>query len=122
MLGLKRISLVGFGTAVLLGITAPSFAASQDIPWIWNSGDHDAEARFESTGEHIYAKEYEGNDYVDYDPPGAGEQRWYIPGSEDGTQKDNNLSYGEDQEFLMQVCETKFAAPDDCSAWVGGRT
>jgi hypothetical protein len=107
------IAVAGADFAIV-GISAPAMA-SQDIGWTWNSGDHDAEARFEATGEHYYAVEVNGNDYVDWSGS-SGSGRWWIPGSETNTQKDLNLSFAENTAVTLQVCEEHTAFPDDCSS------
>lgn len=106
---------VVIGAIAALGVAAP---ASADIAWTWNNNDdRDSKAKFVSYGEHVYAYEYEGTDYVDYAyGPNEG-LRWYIPGKEDKTQKDLNLDIKEGLVFQMEVCEDKNLAPDDCSDW-----
>jgi hypothetical protein len=105
----------------VLGVAGPAVAAGVDIPYTWNSGDHDAKARFASAGDNFFAVEYEGNDYIDWSNSSIGSGRWYVPGSEDATRKGLNLEMPEGTTVKMQVCETKTAAPDDCSDWEPGR-
>lgn len=117
---ISRIGLAAIGGIAVLGLAAPAIA-QQDIAYTWNNNsDQDAKAKFESEGEHIYAYEYEGNDYVDYSYGSNSGLRWYIPGSEDKSRKDNNLEIAEGVVFKMQVCEEKWASPDDCSTWRSG--
>ncbi len=117
---IHKVGLAAIGGVAVLGVAAPAIAET-DIPYTWNnSSDQDAKAKFESTGEHIYAYEYEGNDYVDYSYGSNTGLRWYIPGSEDKSRHDNDLSISEGVVFKMQVCEDKNLAPDDCSSWKSG--
>lgn len=51
-------------------VAAPALA-SQNIPWTWNSGDHDAEAKFTAYGEVYHGRGYEPDSYVDWTSPGA---------------------------------------------------
>ena len=104
----------------VLGAAGPA-SAGVDIPWTWNNNDDkDARGYFESTGDHFYGIENEGNDYLDWDSEVNGDGRWYIPGSETGVKGDLNLDLEEGTKAYMQVCETKTAAPDDCSDWDDG--
>ncbi len=119
-LNIRSFALAGGCGSHDIGDVEPSFAT--DIAWTWNNErDKDAKARFEDADEHIYAYEYEGNDYVDYAYGGNTGLRWYISGSEDKSQKDLNLSISEGLTFSMQVCEEKTGVPDDCSDWRSGK-
>ncbi len=107
--------------AVLLtgaGLTAAPAAAQQDIPWTWNSNDHDVRGRFEATGEKVLAREYHGRTYIDYQRS----SRWWIPGSHTGAMKTLNLSYPEGKAFKFNVCQHHENFPDDCSGWRYGAT
>lgn len=115
-----RVSVAAIGAVSVLGVAAPAIAQT-DIPYTWNnSSDQDAKGKFESYGEHVYAYEYEGNDYIDYSFGSNTGLRWYIPGSEDKNRHDLNLEINEGVVFKMQVCEDKNLAPDDCSSWKSG--
>ena len=111
------------GALLAIGVATPANAGA-DIGWTWNNnGDKDVKAKFVHNGENIHAVENDGNTYVEYNPPGSGgHQVWYVPGSATRSEKVNNLSYDEGLTFTMQVCESKTAAPDDCSAWKTGTT
>ena len=117
---LRNLAISCLASAALFGGASPALAG-EDIPWTWNnSSDKDVKGAFKHYGEHFQAYEYEGNDYLDYDWSGIDPQRWYIPGSEDKTLKDLNLEIAEGKATGFQACETKFAAPDDCSDWKWG--
>lgn len=120
MRGNRQLALMVAAAITVFGVAAPAFAQT-DIGWTWNNdSDQDAKARFESEGEHIYAFEYEGSDYVDYEYGNNTGLRWHIPGSEDKSRKDLNLTIAEGVVVKLQVCEAKTAAPDDCSIWKKG--
>lgn len=97
-----------------------SAQAQRDIPFTWNSNDYDIRATFESTGEHIYAFEFNNSSYVDWSFPGVGKSRWWIPGDGNGNEYDNNLTLDEGYVFQMNVCQYHSAFPDDCSGWKYG--
>jgi hypothetical protein len=111
---IKSLIMASALAVSVLGGAAPALA-SQDIPWTWNSGDHDSQATFQAYGEHIYAYEYNGNNYVDYTFPGVS-SRWFITGNDTKTRQDLNLSIAEGKSVSMKVCQDHTAFPDDCSA------
>ena len=110
----KMFATAGLGLVAALGVAGPS-VAQQDIPYTWNSNDNDSKARFESEGEHFYAYEYRGSNYVDYRWGSNSTQRWSIPGNEDKSRKDLNLTMSEGLGVWMKVCQNKENFPDDCS-------
>lgn len=117
-----RLCGVAGAVATAAAVLAAPANAQQDIPWTWNSSDHNIRAKFESTGEHLYAQEVTGDDYVDWQAASRGLSRWWIPGNHDGNTKDLDLDLPENQWFSMKVCQYWSVAPDDCSAWKQGQS
>ncbi len=111
-----------FIATVLGGFAAVSFGtpaawAGTDIAWFYNSGDHDAKARFRAVGEHIdLCKLNKAKVYVDYGVAGGSTTRTYYDGALD-TCKDIDWSASEGVSVKLKVCEVKTLAPDDCSDW-----
>jgi hypothetical protein len=98
----------------VLGV-AGSASASQNIGWEWNSGDHDSKGEFVALGEHFHGIEYHDTNYLKWSGP-IGGGKWYIPGVEDGTQKDLDLSMAEGKVVTLQVCQEHAGVlPDDCN-------
>lgn len=112
------VAAMAAGAFALVG--APAAQAGEDIPWTWNSEDHDVEARFASFGEWLYAKEYNDPGYVDWYHGDSGSHRWWVPGDGNGNRQENNLSLSEGKTFAMKVCQHHTAWPDDCSGWKYG--
>jgi len=92
-------------------VAAPA-AASQDIAWTWNSGDHDAKANFASYGEVYHAVGYEPDTYVDWTGPGVS-GRWNL--KNDSTQHSLNFDWVEGKSVSLNVCQQHNLFPDDCS-------
>ena len=110
----RRVGIVGGLFVAAMSVVGPS-VAQQNIPWTWNSGDEDARARFESTGEIFYGQDHAGNGYVDWSASGYGSSRWEIPGNS-GSTYDLNQSFVEGRSVSMQVCQRHDQFPDDCSS------
>lgn len=114
-----RLKMLAVLTALAVaGIAAPA-AASQDIPWTWNSEDQDARARFQAEGEVFYGQGYEPDSYVDWQGP-SGSGRWNL--GEDGLLEDLNFDWPEDRAVGLNVCQQHNLYPDDCSGWRAGRS
>lgn len=116
---MKKRSILGAcvgGAALVLVSPAAAFAGT-DIPWIWNSDDHDAKARFRHYGEHVDLCKHNNAEVKVY-------VRTESSGSREGTYdgaidscKDFNWSFTEGDWVQIKVCEVKTLAPDDCSPW-----
>lgn len=109
----SRALLIGAAGLAAAVLTAAPVHASQDIPWTWNSGDHDAKANFIAYGEVHHAYEYAGNTYVDWGGPN-GSGRWWIAGT--GVERTLNFDWPEGKTVTLKVCQQHTAFPDDCSA------
>lgn len=118
-MNIKTLAALVAAAGLTAGFGGPA-SASQDIPWTWNSGDHDSKAQFKAYGEHLQGAEYSGSGYIDYEYANVTGLTWNIPGSTDGTVKDLNLTIDENKYFGLQVCEEKTGLPDDCSSWKQG--
>lgn len=118
---MRKSSLAAAGAAFAAVIFAiPSAHAETNIDWFYNSGDHDAKARFRAVGEHIdLCKLNNGKVYVDYGIAGGGTTRTYYDGGID-TCKDIDWSVTDGKSVKLKVCEEKGAWPDDCSDWKYG--
>lgn len=97
----------------MVGMTAAPSMASQNIPWTWNSSDHDARANFIAYGEVYHGYEHAGNTYVDWSGP-SGSGRWYIPGRD--VVRSLDFDWPEDRVVSLRVCQHHTFWPDDCSA------
>ena len=111
-----RTAAVGLFAFIVM---APGAAwAGTDIAWFWNSGDHDAKARFRAYGEHIdLCKHNNARVYVQYgvDDGGSVTRTDYDGGID--TCKDIDWSAPDGYRIRLKVCEAKTLAPDDCSGW-----
>lgn len=115
MKNVKRVgAIVGLFVAAM-STAAPSIA-QQDIPWTWNSGDHDAKGKFVADGEVFHGVENKGSTYLDWSATGNGSGRWYIPGSASGADHSLNLALPEGKSVTMKVCAVNNNFPDDCSS------
>lgn len=100
-----------------IGFASPSYAGS-DIPWTWNSGDHDSKGKFKSYGDDFKGRGYHGTNYIDWSSTGYGYNRWWIY---QGSTQTLNLNFPEGNWVGMEVCQENVGWPDDCSAWKSGR-
>jgi hypothetical protein len=107
------------GVVAALGMAVPAFAG-QDIAWTWNSGDHDSQAKFESSYDNFYAYEYAGTNYMDYAGGDRSGLRWYIPGDADRTKKTLYENFREGSSVRLNICQNHENFPDDCSGWKSG--
>jgi hypothetical protein len=121
---LMKLSTIVIATAgVLMAALSAAGPASAgvDIGWTWNNNnDQDARGKFVSNGDQYWGTEYEGNDYLNWDSEVNGDGKWNIPGSETGVDTKLSVNLDEGTSAYLQVCETKTAAPNDCSSWKKG--
>jgi hypothetical protein len=97
--------------AAAVSVAGPA-VASQDIPWTWNSGDHDAEANFKALGEEYHGKGYEPDSYMNWTGP-SGSGRWNL--GQNGNLQTLNMSWAEGKTVSLNVCQQHNLYPDDCS-------
>ncbi|MDN5893670.1 MAG: hypothetical protein L0H93_06545 [Nocardioides sp.] len=106
--------------AVAFTFAGSAAVAGTGTGWFYNSGDHDAKARFRPVGEHIdLCKLNKAKVYVVYGVAGGSTTRTYYDGKLD-TCKNINWSVKDGKSVKLKVCEQKTLAPDDCSKWKYG--
>jgi hypothetical protein len=92
-------------------IAAPA-VASQNIGWTWNSGDHDAKAKFTASGDTYTGIGYEPNSFVNWGGP-SGSGRWNLGKS--GNEQTLPFKWAENKTVTLNVCQKHTGFPDDCS-------
>lgn len=121
---MKRVSAVLSAGLASLWLLAPP--ASADGYYVYNSGDHDAKAKFFDYGEKVdLCKLNEAWVYVRvryYDSSGTFvelDKKWYDGPIDSCTDPNLNYAMPENRPVDIKVCEYKAAFPDDCSPWTG---
>lgn len=117
---MKRIfaAVVAFLVVV---VASPAFA---DGPWVYNSDDHDAKAKFYDYGDKVTlwklnnAKVYVKTRAFNSSGTLTEERRGEYDGAIDSSIT-FNYAFAENLNVQIKVCEVKGGiVPDDCSSWV----
>lgn len=120
---MRKISAAAAAAGVALTVLAAP-AAWADGPWIYNSDDHDAKAKFYDLGEKVTLWKL-NNAYVyvkleAYNSSGSlvEERRGNYDGPIDSSHT-FDWAFAEGLNVYLKVCEQKGGIiPDDCSSWV----
>ena len=99
-----------------LAVAAPALA-SQNIPWTWNSSDHDAKAEFVASNDTFHAYVYNPTDYVNWSGPGA-TGRWDL--NSGSAEQNLPFNWTKGKVVTLNVCQSKTLWPDDCSGTQSG--
>lgn len=116
---MRKLHLTGasVAAAAFVLLTPTTAFAGTNVPWIWNSDDHDAKARFRHYGEHVdLCKHNNAKVKVQVQTQTSGSRSGTYDGGVDSC-KDFNWSFAEGDWVRIKVCEVKTAFPDDCSPW-----
>lgn len=119
---MRRI-LALLATLTLVFLAPPAWAGGgqgTDIDWFYNSGDHDAQARFVSVGEHIgLCKLNNAKVYAEFGVLDGGTEplyKTYYDGAQDSC-TDYDWDVIDGKTIRLRVCEVKTGLPNDCSGW-----